>query len=205
MDPLEGLTSQQLTDLIERLTLYARTKMLRLWFRGVRFRQGMTGIKGVGPDDLVQEVFLAHLRSKETGTRVFDPTKGETFEEFLKGIIDSRVSDYARLLENKKTREVESAPAGPTRAAAPEPRSREPSPDFAPMATESYRKLQELVQPLLAEDPQAAELFEGLCGGLSRSELAEYMGVDVLQVDAIKKRLVRTIGKAVDKFGRSLT
>jgi hypothetical protein len=65
-------------------------------------------------------------------------------------------------------------------------------------------RLQDLIRSALVDDPQAGELFECRCAGLSRLQAAEYMERSLAEVDVIQKRLRRKAEAAVEKFRRSV-
>ncbi len=157
MDPLERYSDPELAALMERLTLYATYKMRKLWFRGVKYRDGMTAVKGKGPDDVAHDAVLAHLQGEETDSRRYDPSSGRTFEEFLRGTIDSMVSGFVKSAENRRVREAGNAQAGMGGVPRPDPPSTEPPTGFEWMSAESLRKLVETVHPLLNDDQQCAD------------------------------------------------
>ena len=170
---------------IKAVTRYAYAK--------VRIRRRVLGRMGIPveseADDYVQEAIKGYFSGPRTWNREAYPT----MEEFLKSVIDSKMSNWGRSRAFKEQQvtdhiddEADAGPGGDHRN------------------VERDRRVESELYRIVDDDERAVELYavlEGYLDGDKRSEIAEEWGMTPDQVTNAKKRLDRKIER---EFSRDL-
>jgi hypothetical protein len=193
------LTEDRWKELHERLTLYAACKLVRRSWYGFRVtkKQGVTAVKGKGPEDIASDVIVAVLEGK----RNWNEERYPDFLDFLTSVVDSMINALVRSKENRKTQRVEPVDDEDTEAEERAFVSREPSPDELVQDAEWQAKFREALVKELEDDSISLGLFDCLHSGFSdRSEIAELLGIGVNDVYNAQKRLERRIEAVMKKF-----
>jgi hypothetical protein len=186
------------TDIVERLTLYAESKMRKLYWRGVSMNKGGGLPGGVCPADLVSEGITDWLEGKRIWNREGYP---ELFQ-FLKATVDSKVNHLAELLENKLTRRIDT-PDGQPGPAYRVP-GREPLPDVIVAEKEELETFKASIIEAIDGDGMARDVFECLEAEYEKpSEMAELLSTSLTEVNNAQKRLRRVADKVCAKLGRT--
>jgi hypothetical protein len=152
------LTTDQWTELVERLTLHASSKLRRLHWRGVSGSLGGKIPGGVEAADLAQWAILDVIEDK----RAWDPEADPDFLKFLQGVVDSKVSHLVEGVENRKSRRLGRASAGDESSDAYEIEARGPSPADLVANRETAEKFRTAVIKCLEDDDLAYKVLECL-------------------------------------------
>jgi len=182
---------------------------MRLRWRGVPGTKGGRAPGGVQACDLAAEALVLVIE----GRRAWDPVSHPDFEQYLRSIIDSRVSALVTSAENRRTRRVESAvpvadgpeaPDDPPEAQFPDPMSPEPG-DV--VATRELRdQARALMEAELGNDPSALSILECLEADITKpAEIAELAGVSVEEIYNAQRRFRRAAEKVNRNLGQRKT
>lgn len=187
------MTAAEWEDLLKRLTVYAIFKSRRLRWRGFLGGNNQSMPDGHGPDSLASEAIVSVLNDDR---KTCTATTRDELLEFLKGVVDSKVSHLVELAENRKTQALPSNDGYDGRALDGwHPRTKPRDGPAALVADpEAAKAFQEKATKALAGEPQLTELFECLAAGYTgRKEIAELMNVTEDDVTNLKKRLARKL------------
>lgn len=165
MNLQEELQSTNLDDLIDRLTLYA-TSRLKL--------MGIKDFQGREPFDFVGDLLLKVLE----GTRDWEKAKC-SFRDFMFGCLKSEISNFFTL-----------HPAGQNLDLTGLDQS-EPQSDY----DEVESRIVEMLKSTGADDNELILFDYWLEGTIKPSEIALDLGIDVKEVYVITKRLERRLQK----------
>lgn len=201
MAELHDLSNEELARLVEVLTIYADDKMVRLYWRGLPPSRGGHAPGGIEPGDLVQEALVDLL----TGKRKRDSKKYPDLLQFLKSVIDSKVNHLAESLENKTTRRLEGGFSGSQtcQAQAYDPADCTPNPSEIVTDAESAQRFQAAVLAAIGDDPEAKTVLDLVEAGLEKpADIAEELGIPVLEINNIQKRLRRKLRHVLQRFRR---
>jgi len=186
------MTEDQWEELLERLTWHAQQKYLRLVWRGVPGAYGGLAPGGIDPADLATQAIVDVIE----GRRRWNPLAAPDFLDYLRGVVDSKISHLVRGRENRPGRATTLAEAIP---------SREPAPESAAADEEELMLLQELLSVAVERDPIARHVVECLEEGVTRpAEMALRVGVDVQEIYNAQKRLRQKIRSALQTDERHL-
>ena len=105
---LPELSDNEWNDLVDRLTLYAHCRFARLIWRGVPWHRGGSAPGAAQPSDIAADAIVSVINDE----RIWDREKYPDFFDFLKGVVDSRVSHLVRSVENRKLGRFFHKPAG---------------------------------------------------------------------------------------------
>lgn len=189
------LTDAQWTELVERLTLHAESKMRKLYWRGLASGKGGKPPGAVGPDDMAAESITDFLE----GRRVWNKSAEPELLRFLMDVIDSKVNHLAEKLENRVTRESESGTAEPPAARLVR---HSPAPDVLLMESEALGRLRTAMIDGIGKDEIAGKVFDCLDADITKpSEMAEVLGIPIADVNNAQKRLRRIADRACAKLG----
>lgn len=193
MADLPNLTAAEWDDLTKRLTVYAVFKSRKLRWRGLPGGNNQSMPDGHGPDSLASEAIVSVLNDdRQTCTAA----NRDELLEFLKGVVDSKVSHLVESAENRKTQALPSNDGHAGRALDgwhPPTKPRD-GPTALVAEPEAAKAFQEKAIKTLAGEPQLTELFECLAAGyIRRKEIAELLDVTEDDVTNLKKRLARKL------------
>lgn len=186
-----NLSDDEWAEIVEKLTLYADNKMRKLRWRGV-LNGAVLG--GVCADDMAATA----IESLLYGGRNWNQEKTPDLFEFLKDVVDSKVSNLVKGEENKKSRQVdaddqknEPAFRGRRNTATP--------PEI--MSDEEQRKrIRSSVMAEIGQDELVESILECYESGIEKpSEIAELVEVTTKDVNNAKKRINRAADKAFGK------
>jgi DNA-directed RNA polymerase specialized sigma24 family protein len=194
---IPNLTSLEWEELVKRLTLYADSKLGKLYWRGVCYSKGGNVPGGVCPEDLAAEAIESFL----DGSRNWNREQQPNFTYFLYDVIDSKVSHLVDSLENRTSRRmVEDQEVEP----AYRVHDRRGRPDEIVANVEVMGKIHKTMMLELEKDEIAQSLFECYEAEVTKpQEIAELIGSDVQEVNNARKRLVRAASKVFSDTRRS--
>jgi len=198
------LTGEQWAECVERLTLYAARKFVRLGWRGRGRNFDRAGPGGVSPDDMASSAITSVI----DGTRNYDPDSQPDFMRFLESVVDSQVSHLANSAPARKTRPlpIVAGTGGRGDPKEVELPGRNPDPLEVCLNTDMVAKAKAVAVEGAGKDPDILKVFECLEAGIYKpSEMAEVLDMDIARINNIQKRLRRKIEQAfvADKEGRS--
>lgn len=198
MAEIPELTDDQWAELTERLTLYASCKLVRRYWRGLRVKRSESVTKGHEAGDLAADAIVAVLEGKrESWNREAYPD----FYRFLQSVVDSKISALVRSAENRQTRRLEQPHEGAPPAEAYTVKSNSPRPDQLVEDAEWKEKFRSALAKAMADDTLSLALFDCLYAGVNdRSEIAQYLDVNVNDVYNAQKRLQRRVEAVMKKF-----
>jgi hypothetical protein len=186
------LSDDQWAELVERLTLHASCKLLRLCWRGIVGSRGGAAPGGVEPADLA----AAAITDVIEGTRSWDREAQPDFLNFLRGVVDSKVSHLVREVENRKSRRLAPADSGEEGAAAHGVAGREPDPAQFVQEREAADRFRARVFKAVEGDEIASKVFECLEAEYTKpQEMAELLGLTVSEINNAQKRLRRKVNE----------
>ncbi|TWT60974.1 hypothetical protein [Rubinisphaera italica] len=192
------LSEVEWEELVGKLTLHAHSKLIKLYWRGVPYAKGGAIPGAPSAQDFAAEAIEAFL----DGTRTWDKTKHPDFLQFLLSVVDSKINHLVESAENRKTRRIDTAKKHIEPAY--ELRGKSKRPDEIVIDEEARRRNREAVLAVLGDDKLAKSLFECIEAEITKpAEIAEYLGLDVSDVNNAQKRLRRAVDKAFVKLGRS--
>jgi DNA-directed RNA polymerase specialized sigma24 family protein len=196
VNPFENMGEDQLREILERLTYHAYCKLVHLKWRGLTLKEGGAAPGGIEPQDVAAQAIVDVIE----GTRRYDPLTRPDLLRFLKGVVDSQVSNLVRSAENRKTRRFPppaKADGGPC-----EYEVRDPWPDPADVVAdeESKELFRTAIRSAVADDPLALEVLRCLDAGITKpSEMAEVLGKPVQEINNAQKRLRNKVNKVIKK------
>lgn len=195
------LTESEWTDLTKRLLVYADRKLMRLYWRGVPAAKGGRPPGGVEPHDLVWDAVELVLAGNS-----WDPEEHPDLEDYMRGVISSRVSTMVNLLENRVTRRA--SPARPADDDAPQPPEASVA-DATPgpakvVANEELRvQMRALMAEELGEDPITMAVLECVDAGVTKpAEIAELTGHAVTAIYTARRKFKRASERVRKAFGQ---
>ena len=195
---IPDLSDDEWEALVERLALYADSKLRKLYWRGVSYSEGGSVPGGVCPGDLAAQAIESFL----DGSRNWDESKQPELVEFLMDVIDSKVSHLVESAENRKTRRIDTTDR--TREPAFRVKAKSRRPDQIVADNELRERIRTTVMAELDGDELAESVFECFEAEITKpKEIAELLGVETSEVNNAKKRLCRATDKAFQKLGRS--
>lgn len=198
MIEVPNLSDAEWEELVGKLTLHAHCKLVKLYWRGVPYAKGGAVPGAPCAQDLAAEAIEAFLG----GTRRWDKTNYPDLLQFLLSVVDSKISHLAESVENRKTRRIDTAKKD--NEPAYKLRDKSKRPDEIVIDEEVRLRTREAVLAELGDDELAKSLFECIEAEIMKpAEIAEYLGLDVSDVNNTQKRLRRAVDKAFVKLGRS--
>lgn len=198
MANIPDLSDDRWDELLERSTRHASCKLAKLTWRGVRRGSAPGGIEA--PDLAATALELVIL-----GKRSWDRAAYPDFEVFLRGVVDSLISNLVRSLENRRTRRI-GHPDPAEESSDPEGfAGREPGPVELLVSREDQEAFRAAVIKALEGDGEAFQVLECLEAGITKpAEIAAYLGLPVSEINNTQRRLRRKLGsfKPKGKGGR---
>ncbi len=209
-NPLNDMSGEELTELVEHLTDYALRKMRKLSWRGVRFggaamaRGQICAPGGVSPADMAAEAIELFL----DGTRVWNHAQAADFRQFLRGVVDSLVSHLVTSADNRATKEAPVTAAAqkgaPYLESKVQARGREAQTPLELCVDREWReKCQTAIFKEIEGDPLLNDLLQCFGAELTPAEVAEMLSIPVDDVYNAQKRLTRKLDKVCSKLARS--
>ena len=198
MVEIPNLTDQQWTELVERLTLYADSKLRKLTWRGVPYQRGGQVLGAASGADFAAEA----IESVLDGSRKWNKTTEPDFMGFMMNVIDSKVSHLVEREENKQSRRIDTSDR--EKEPAFYAKGKEKPADQIVANEEQKQRIRTAVIKELDGDEMAESLFDCYEADLTKpQEISELLDVEVKDVNNAKKRLARAADKAFEKLGRS--
>lgn len=198
MVEVPNLSDSEWEELVGKLTLHAHSKLRKLYWRGVPYAKGGAVPGAASAQDFAAEAIEAFL----DGTRKWDKTQQPDFLQFLLGVVDSKISHLVESVENRTTRRIDTAKKDDEPAYKLRAKSKRP--DEIVIDDEERLRTREAVLAELRDDDLAKSLFECIEAEITKpAEIAEYLGLDVSDVNNSQKRLRRAVDRAFVKLGRS--
>lgn len=190
MDSIPALTeNEQWRKILNRLTLYAQRKFVRL---GWKNKDGYRSPRGQGPEDIASEVILRTIE----GRRVHNAERCPGFEQFLRGGVDSIISHIIDSPEFEKRKATPFVVADKDETKEIESEGREADPLQICIEKDMVQKVKAILEKNFAEDKIVIGIFECYKASIyNRSEMAEYLEVDIKEIDNAQKRLRREMDK----------
>ena len=194
MDTIPDLSSDEWSELAERLSLYATRKMSKLFWRGVPAWRGGHAPGGIEPQDLAAEAIVSVI----DGSRKWDPAAHPDFRRFLEGVIDSKVNHLAESADNRMTRREPVTTNGQIKELKTTRRNCEFDPADVCCERDAADSFRRLVEKEIDGDDQLEQVFECLAADVTRpQEIAELLDCEVAVINNIQKRLRRRVDKAM--------
>ena len=199
MAEIPELSEAEWGELVERLTLYADSKLRTLWWQGETYTKDASVPGGVSAEDLAASAIESFLDE----SRIWDKNSEPDFQGFLKSVIDSKVSHLVNSAENKISRRLnttrrENEPAFQVAATSRKP-------EAVAAEHDSLEKLKQALIGELEKDDMAKSILECFDANITKPcEIADVLEVDISEVNNAQKRLRRVAKKACDKLGRPI-
>jgi DNA-directed RNA polymerase specialized sigma24 family protein len=188
---IRDLSDDDLLKLLKRLTLHAECKLVRLRWRGV---PGGPPPRGVQAEDIAAEAITRVL----DGTRAWDERTQPDLLKHLRGVVDSLVSELVRSFDNRRFRRIGPPGAGDESTMVHEAPGREPDPRELASSREAAETFRAPIVEALREDELAYQVFECLEADITKpSDIADYLGLPVSEINNAQKRLRRKVEDAV--------
>lgn len=195
-NPFEAMNDDELNELVARLTYHADCKLSRLKWRGMSLKSKGAAPGGVGPEDLAAQAIVDVI----DGTRAWDPEKDPDLLKYLKGVIDSLVSNLVNRKENKTTRRLDGRDGSLDESEECHLPDSAPCPYDVVADRESMDFFRAAVVAAIKDDPLAVSLFECLEAEMTKpSEIAELLGTDVSEIYNAQKRLKNKVTKVMNQ------
>lgn len=200
MDSIPALTEDQWRKILNRLTIYAQRKFVRL---GWKNKDGYRSPHGQGPDDIASEAIVRTIENR----RVYNAQKCPDFEWFLRRCVDSIICNLidSHEFEKRKAMPCVVTDEGETKEIEPEGRETDPlqiriEKEQMGIDKNMLQKVESILEKNFSEDKIVIGIYECYKAGIyKRSELAEYLEVDVKEIDNAQKRLRRKMDKYLPK------
>lgn len=190
---MPAFTEDQWRKILDRLTVYAQRKFVRL---GWKSKNGYRTPHGQGPEDIASEAIVRIIENK----RVYNAQRCPDFEQFLRGCVDSIISYIINSPDFKKREAMPCITTSEGETEEIEPEGRDIDPLQICIEKDIVEKVKSILKENFAEDIIVSGIYECLNAGIDkRSEQAEYLGVDVKEIDNAQKRLQRAVNKNLQK------
>lgn len=198
---LADISNDQWTIILKRLALHADNKLRRLIWRGVSGRQGGTPSGGIQAEDLAAEAIIDLL----DGRRVWDASRNPDLIDWLRDVIDSKVSHLVEGKENRVMRRffAEMNEADVTAVSRGRIGTEQP-PDESLAEAEEIARLCDSIRVEFAGDDVATRLFSCCIDGVSKpSEVAMILQLPVQTIYDAQKRLRRGVERILTNRRRT--
>lgn len=185
MPVLEGITEEYLWRCLDRLTYYAAMKFKKI---GYYSKNGFRSLKGEDPSGVAVNAIISAI----DGTRAYDKNQYPDFMDFLRGVVDSTISNALRSSEVKKCK----TSLDVNYEASDTLKNRESDHEDVIGTLEMAEHVKMILYEEFDKDDIVKKILE--CSDAEiydRAEMAEYLGVRPEDITNAKKK----IGRAVDK------
>ena len=194
MTEIPDLTDEQWSELLERLTLQALWKYRKYgWTRRHQDKREWAGPDGTSPEDVALEAVSLVM----SGQRKYNKKTHPDFTKYMRSVVDSLVSHLAEKATSRKTGRIPLRTDGDTGDMVEvEFQGTDLDPADVCIAREVMELTREVVLVDAKDDPLVLQLFECLEAGITkRAEIAEYLEIDVGEVDKAQKRFRRKLDR----------
>jgi len=194
VDSIPAFTeNDQWRKILNRLTIYAQRKFVRL---GWKNKHGYRSPHGQDPEDIASEAIVRTIENR----RVYNAQRCPDFQQFLRGCVDSIISHVINSPEFQKRKGMPSVVTDEGETEEIQSEGREADPLQICIEKDMVQKVESILEKNFAEDKIVIGIFECCKAGIyKRSELAEYLEVDVKEIDNAQKRLRREMDKYLQK------
>lgn len=197
MADIPDLSEDEWIELTERLTQYAACKLVRRTWRGVRVKAASIVVKGSEAADIAADALVLVIEGK----RAWNQEAYPDFLQFLKGVVDSKVSAMVRSPENRRSRQPAPSPATGEPMTPDDYAADVPTPDKFVEDAEWGEKFRAAVAKEVGEDSISLGLFECLDAGYTkRADIAATLGVSVEDIYNAQKRLKKRVATVINRF-----
>jgi RNA polymerase sporulation-specific sigma factor len=193
---MPAFTEEEWVKALNRMTIYAQRIFIRLgWWRNGSFESP----RGHKPEEIACEAITRVL----SGPRNYDARKCPDFYQYLRGVVRSIISHIVGSSDFKRRMSIPSATTSEEETIEIKQESKEVDPLQACIEKEQVdinknliRKVESVLEKDFSEDKIVIGIYECYKAGIyKRSELAEYLEVDVKEIDNAQKRLRRKMDK----------
>ena len=194
MVALSELTQDQQQRLLDRLTIYAERKYIRLgWFKNRKYRSPC----GQGPDDVAAEAIIRLIE----GRRNYDDQKQPDLLVYLRSVVDSIVSHVIKSADFDKRKSMPKVLTEDGEIEEIEIESGVATPSLVYMQKDLVERINAILKERFAQDDVALGILECLKAGIDKpSEIAEYFDIKINDVNNAQKRLRRAFDKIRSTF-----
>ena len=196
MAGIPKLTDEQWAELLERLTYYAVRKYRKSgWRRGDRRKFEWAGPDGASPQDVALEAITSVIER----TRKYDPEVCPEFIDFLRSVVDSKISHMLEKAVRRRTGRmpVVHDPEAAEHVEADLP-GKAPDPAGVCMNREVIERARAVLEMDAEKDSLVLQVFECLEADITKpAEMAEMLDVKVSKIYDAQKRLRRKINRAL--------
>ena len=191
MDNTPPLTEEEWIRTLNRMTIYAQRKFAKLgWLHNGKYESP----RGHKPEEIAVDAITRVI----DGPRNYNAQKCPDFHQYLRGVVRSIISHIVDSPDFRKRRSIPSTTnEGETKEV--ERGSREFDPLQLCIEKEELvinekiiQKIESILEENFSEDEIVIGIYDCYKAGIyKRSELAEYLEVDIKEIDSAKKRLRR--------------
>lgn len=195
-------SDQDWLELHHRLVLHAHRRCRKLGWRK-RSMENLPG--GYSPDAIANEACARWL----DGTRRRDQEKypGDSPLNYLKGVVDSIISDHVRGTEHKLEVSLEGACEAPggeegnyRREVSTDEGSALTSPPASPEYYTYFREILRQIQVRISDDADLMSWYRYSCDGMKTCEIAKAMGISINKAYPLRRRFLRRIKDILDEW-----
>jgi len=195
MTDISEITEDEWRQYQKRLTLHARNKFFRLGW--VSKHGCKAGPQGVGPEDVASEAIIKVIEGK----RKYNKEEYPDFKMFLRSVVDSIVSNMLNLAERKKLHRLPNVGSDSDETRTFELEDNQLSPLNNLMNKEVVDEVNAVLMTAFSTDNIVCGILECLRAGIMKpSEMAEYLEVNIKDVNNAQKRLRRVIETKLQDF-----
>lgn len=194
MSGISELTQDQWKRLIDRLTIYAQRKYIRLgWCKRGQYRSP----SGQGPEDIASEAIMLLFEGK----RNYDEQKYPDLIMYLRSVVDSVIYHIIKSADFQKTKPMPKIITAGGETKEIEIESEEADPSQVYVQNDLSDKMNSILQEKFAQDKVVSGILECMKAGIYKdSEIAECCDIEVKEVYNAQKRLRREFDKTRDAF-----
>ena len=191
MDSIPAFTEDQWIKTLKHLTVYAQRKFIRLgwWYESP---------SGHKPEEIAVDAIIRVI----DGPRTYDAQKCPDFNQYLRGVVRSMIS---HIIDKRKATPRITTNEGETKEINKEIIELNPlqiciEKEQIDINKSTIQKVESILEENFSEDKTVIDIYECYKAGIyTRSELAEYLEVDVREIDNAQKRLRRKLDKYLQK------
>lgn len=196
MDSIPAFTEDQWIKTLKHLTVYAQRKFIRLgwWYESP---------SGHKPEEIAVDAIIRVI----DGPRIYDAQKCPDFNQYLRGVVRSMISHIINSSDLKKRKATPYITTNERETKEINKEITELNPlqiciekEQIDISKNTIQKVESILEENFSEDKTVIGIYECYKAGIyTRSELAEYLEVDVREIDNAQKRLRRKLDKNLQK------